>query len=341
MTSFGPLIISLSSTKINITESKLLKSNLIGGVILFAENIESESQLKSLIDTIKSINPNIILYIDQEGGRVRRLKSVPPFDTQKSQYEYVKENNLNEYIETLKSVNSKLLEYGIHVNFAPTLDSNYEHSPIIGSLGRSFSQKPKDIYSIAKSVYLSQREIKMPTVAKHFPDHGNTVEDSHLALPSDNRNINKLMEHIDVYHSLVKEDLIDIIMPAHIIYNDIDKQNPATLSEKIITNMIRKDINFDGVLISDCIAMGALRNFDKVEVINRCIEIGFDAIILSHQAPETTLELCKIIKNNTEESKSRISKLLAAPTRGLPESRVIDIEETSPQISFGENQTVE
>ncbi|MBT6206725.1 MAG: hypothetical protein HOI53_01740, partial [Francisellaceae bacterium] len=177
MSKFGPLLISLSGLIVTKDESQILASEYVGGVIFFRENIENASQLIKLIDTIKSINDKLLLFIDQEGGKVKRI-TFPPFDTFKSQYEYGR-TNLKEYIQELCTTNLKLQEYGIHVNLAPTLDSFSPNCPVIGKLGRSFTNNLDELSHIARTIYKEQRKISMPTVAKHFPDHGNTVDDSH------------------------------------------------------------------------------------------------------------------------------------------------------------------
>ncbi|MBT6208326.1 MAG: hypothetical protein HOI53_09895, partial [Francisellaceae bacterium] len=146
--------------------------------------------------------------------------------------------------------------------------------------------------------------------------------------------------HINIYSTMIKEDLLDIVMPAHVIYKDIDPKAPATLSKVIINDIIRKQLNFKKVIISDCITMDALKNIPLDHVINQALAIGFDIVTVSHQSTDTIKSLIKQVQMNSDAAKERLSKLWVKPKNINPRAEIISTELGSKKIIFGTNKAV-
>jgi beta-N-acetylhexosaminidase len=263
-----------------------------GGVILFdydvpsnsfPRNIVSYEQTKKLIADLKSYSSTpLFTAVDAEGGAVNRLKekygSLPIVSAEKMGKDLT--------LETTKEESEKLAEelskLGFNMNFAPVVDLNINNkNPIIGGLERSFSSDPKIVINNAKVFIESHNKNNIVAVAKHFPGHGSSTGDSHLGLV-DVTNTYQAKE-LDPYIELQKTHLLNAVMTAHIINKNIDKEYPATLSYNFIQKILRDQVGFDGVVISDDMQMNAIVNsFGTKEAIIKAINAGCDMLLLSN-----------------------------------------------------------
>ncbi len=262
-------ITGISSTSLTTNEKKFLKKYKPWGIILFSRNINSTNQAKKLTDQIKIIfkDNNYPILIDQEGGRVNRLKKILSVDTLTGEY-FGKLYNKNkkkfnfEYNEFVENTSKILKLIGVNINTVPVLDLRVKGSSnIIGD--RSFCTNPKIVSLIGNISIKKFHQKKIITVIKHIPGHGHAKVDSHKKTP-----IIKLK-----YDYLIKNDFgvfknkqSFIAMTAHIIYQDIDPLNTVTHSKKII-DLIRKNIKFKDILISDDISMKSLKHSIKLNCI--------------------------------------------------------------------------
>lgn len=310
---FGPLMISISGTKLTLNERKLLVNPKVGGLILFKENITSKQQLLLLISELMDLNPELLISIDQEGGLVKRIKftdfpilPAPINYIKQEQYSFTEAIQL--YTNDLVITNSLLADLGIHINFAPVLDSLHPHCPVIGALNRAIANLPQDILIAAKIIAPQVKANKFPMVGKHFIDHGFTKLDSHLTLPTDPRSKIELKPHLDLYRELIALDLMDIIMPGHVIYPAFDNR-PATMSTIILTDILRGDLNYQNAIIGDCFSMQALAKTPLLDNINTGIIAGLDMVIVSHQPAEVMLRLLPNLLDNTTAAKQRLKRL--------------------------------
>ena len=254
-------IISIRGSKLTASEIKLLKKEKPWGIILFKRNIITFKQTKNLTQNIRSCmkDPFYPILIDEEGGKVSRLSEL--FSTKEfSQYFFgllYEKNNKNGkliykyYLETICNI---LNDLGININTIPVMDllQNSTHQVI---KSRAYSYQTKTIKTLGKFCISFLKKKKIASVSKHVPGHGCSNSDSHLNLPIVYKKKSKLYKED---FSLFKNLSSNFMMTAHILYKNIDPKNLATFSNNIINQIIRKKLNFKGILISDDISMKAL-----------------------------------------------------------------------------------
>jgi len=254
-------IISIRGSKLTASEIKLLKKEKPWGIILFKRNIITFKQTKNLTQKIRSCmkDPFYPILIDEEGGKVSRLSGL--FSTKEfSQYFFgllYEKNNKNGkliykyYLETICNI---LNDLGININTIPVMDllQNSTHQVI---KSRAYSYQTKTIKTLGKFCVSFLKKKKIASVSKHVPGHGCSNSDSHLNLPIVYKKKSKLYKED---FSLFKNLSSNFMMTAHILYKNVDSKNLATFSNNIINQIIRKKLNFKGILISDDISMKAL-----------------------------------------------------------------------------------
>ena len=254
-------IIGIKSTSLLQKEILFLKQYKPWGVILFSRNIKSILQTKKLTDEIKKIfkDKNYPILIDQEGGRVNRLKTLFNFDLLTSEYFgklYLKDKNkfYEHYLNFIIKTSNLLKSIGANVNTSPVLDLRVKGSSnIIGN--RSYSVNPKLVSLIGDFCIKNFHKNKIATIIKHIPGHGLAKVDSHKLTPIIKANLNYLKKND---FSCFKNKKSLFAMTAHIIYKKIDNLNTATHSKKVI-RLIRKEIKFQNILMSDDISMKSLK----------------------------------------------------------------------------------
>ncbi len=254
-------ITGIKSLKLTSSEVKFLKKQKPWGIILFSRNIKSINQTKLLTNSIRKLfkDPYYPILIDQEGGRVNRLKNIITFDNLTGKYFgelYVQDKRKFNIIYKLFIDKSSYLlkQIGVNINTLPVLDLRIKGSSnIIGD--RSFSKNKKIVSKVGDICIDLFNQNSIGTVIKHIPGHGLAKVDSHNFTPVVDKNINHLMKN-DFFPFKNKKSLF--AMTAHIIYKKIDPLNTATHSKTII-NIIRKKIGFKNVLISDDLSMKSLK----------------------------------------------------------------------------------
>jgi len=254
-------ITGIKSLKLTTSEVKFLKKQKPWGIILFSRNIKSINQTKLLTNSIRKLfkDPHYPILIDQEGGRVNRLKNIITFDNLTGEYFgklYVQDKRKFNIIYKLFIDKSSYLlkQIGVNINTLPVLDLRIKGaSNIIGD--RSFSENKKIVSKVGDICIDLFNQNSIGTVIKHIPGHGLAKVDSHNFTPVVDKNINYLIKN-DFFPFKNKDSLF--AMTAHIIYKKIDPLNTATHSKKII-NIIRKKIGFKNVLISDDLSMKSLK----------------------------------------------------------------------------------
>jgi len=293
------IIFGIKGTKLTLDEVNLLKNSIPWGIILFERNIKSINQVKNLTDQIKIItnDKRYPILIDQEGGRVNRLKNIlnlDCFDQKSFGNIYLKKKlNFNIIYESYIQMISQILKnMGININTVPVLDiiKNNSHG-IIGN--RSFSRNKQIVYKLGQLCIKYYKKNKIATVMKHIPGHGSAKKDSHYATPV--INLSK--------KNLIKNDFLPFkkckslfAMTAHIIFNAYDLKNTVTHSKIIIKNIIRKKLCFKGILISDDISMKALKyNVEKNAI--KAIEAGCNLILHCNGNIREMKRLIKIVPN--------------------------------------------
>lgn len=237
---------------------RLVKQYKPGGFILFTRNIESESQLVSLNSDIKKLSASLpsFIAIDQEGGKVLRIKSFGTVLPGNMNLGATRSTALSFLAGKLTAIDLEML--GFNMNLAPVLDVNSNaRNEVIGV--RSFGDDPEMVSILGAAYIRGIQSRRVSATAKHFPGHGNTSGDSHFEAPTLDRT-EQLLYDVDLkpFFSAISDD-VDAIMTAHIAVPSIDPSNkPATLSYKIITNLLRKKMNYNGLVITDDMEMRAV-----------------------------------------------------------------------------------
>ena len=289
-------ITGIKSTILSSIEKKFLIKYKPWGIILFSRNIKSIKQTKKLTDQIRAIfNDNKYpILIDQEGGRVNRLKKITNVDLLTSEYFgklYLKnKKKFNQDYKTFITQTSDLLKLiGVNINTLPVLDLRSSGaSNIIGD--RSFSSNTKIVSKLGDICIDYFHMNKIGTIVKHIPGHGLAKVDSHKKTPTIKKNLNYLIKND---FSAFKNKESFFAMTAHIIYLDIDKFNTATHSINVI-KLIRNNIKFKNILMSDDISMKSLKGTIK-DNTQRAFEAGCDLVLHCNANYEEML----VVANNS------------------------------------------
>lgn len=277
----GPVIADLAGLTLTQEESQLLLHPYLGGIILFSRNYQSIVQLKTLISSIRAIRPELLICVDQEGGRVQRLvedfTKLPALHT------------IGQYIDNMSMDAAKklanLLGYlmakeiraiGIDLSFAPVLDLHRGISDIIGN--RAIHRDPTKVSELALEYINGMHQAGMPATGKHFPGHGAVEVDSHLGLPVDNRDFDEIEEDMFPFAKLAHA--LDAIMPAHIVFPKIDAQ-PVGFSTMWLKQILRQTLQFDGVIFSDDLTMEGAAGLGDYPTRAKCaLEAGCDFVLV-------------------------------------------------------------
>ncbi|MEG0341606.1 beta-N-acetylhexosaminidase [Acinetobacter sp. TY2] len=252
----GALMLDIAGTELTQEDIELLQAPQVGGVILFTRNIKSLAQVRALTDHMRQVRPEILIAVDQEGGRVQRLKTgftlLPAMGHFGELYltEPEKAIQLAEQCGWLMAI--EVLAVGIDFSFAPVLDIN-DISDVIGD--RAFAKNVQDIVPLAQAFMTGMHRAGMATTGKHFPGHGSVKADSHVAAAIDSRSYDEIYAQ-DMQSFIQLKPQLDALMPAHVIYENVDP-NPAGFSPFWIQKILRQTLKFDGVLFSDDLSMQA------------------------------------------------------------------------------------
>ena len=275
---FGRLMIDIDGFNLSNEDESLLSSKHIGGLILFSRNFDSYDQLYNLIKEVHLIKENIIIAVDQEGGRVQRFeKEFTKIPSMQEVSLFAKENEDQDFIKDLAwLISSELIAVGIDINFAPVLDINRNISTIIGD--RSFSDDIQEVINNASDYIDGMHEAGMKSTGKHFPGHGNVAEDSHLELPEDKRDLQDLI-NTDIKPYTKLKDKLDVIMCAHILFTSIDNKIPS-FSKTWINNVLRNNLNYKGLILSDDLSMKGTGNQSLINKVKMSFDAGCDMAII-------------------------------------------------------------
>lgn len=299
----------------------LLRQGLLGGIILFkrdlqtgqSRNLIDHAQIKKLINDIKgSSKLPIFVTIDQEGGNVTRLNSSNGFTDFPSAYEIGTKGDLNSAKEIYQQVAQTLYETGFNVNFAPVLDLCINtKNQVIFARGRCFSEYPEKVATFGQIHIESHLERKILPVAKHFPGHGSSFGDTHLGWVD----ISTTWKQVELvpYKILSKANKLPAVMVGHLFNKNIDPIYPATFSRIWIEEVLRKQIEFNGLIFSDDLQMKAIsENFSLEEVVELSFISGIDVLVFANQMeynPNIVNEIIDIVKNLLNEGKIKISQI--------------------------------
>lgn len=307
----GQMIITgFNGSEYNDDMDRLINEYKVGGVILFARNIEDSNQMIDLTRALQENNNNLPLFIsiDEEGGRVSRL----PDDVEKfpSAFTIGLINDQQTAYENGKEIGYTLKRLGINLDYAPVLDiySN-ENNTVIGD--RAFSTEESIVSTMGIATMEGIEDSDIIPVVKHFPGHGDTEVDSHYGLPIVYKTLEELRNFEFIPFVKAIESGCDVIMVSHIILNEVDSINPASLSKIVISDLLRKDLEFDKVVITDDMSMGAITSIMSIEeACIKSIEAGCDILLLgnAYEEIEQVINSIKLKLYNGEISEEQINK---------------------------------
>lgn len=288
----------------------------LGGVMLRSQpvnkrtrlgNIASPAQLQTLTHLLQSASPTTLLIaVDQEGGKVIRLKPQAGFPATTSFAQLGQWNNLTKTHQRSDEIAKTLHRYGVNFNFSPVVDLNSNpKNPVIGSLDRSFSPDPAIVTAHASQVIMAHRSYGVATCLKHFPGHGSSKDDSHHGFVDITETWEK--SELQPFASLVKASLADAIMTGHVYNTRLDTKLPATLSQTVITGLLREELKYDGVVISDDLLMDAIRqHYSFAESIELAINAGVDILLICSSDDKLVGDTISLISDLVK--KGRISE---------------------------------
>ena len=315
----GALMLDIAGTELTQEDIELLQAPQVGGMILFSRNIQSPAQVRALTDHMRQIRPDILIAVDQEGGRVQRLKAgftlLPAMGHFGELYLTSPEKALDLAEKCGWLMATEVLAVGIDFSFAPVLDLN-AISDVIGD--RAFAQNIEDIVPLASAFMKGMQRAGMATTGKHFPGHGSVKADSHIAAAIDSRHYDEIYQN-DMQSFIKLQTQLDALMPAHVIYENVDP-NPAGFSPYWIQKILRQELQFDGVLFSDDLTMQAA-----------CVAGGADARIKAALAAGCDMGL---VCNNRESACIALTGIENLP---LPnQERLERMRGQIPNIQIGE-----
>jgi beta-N-acetylhexosaminidase len=269
---------------------KAIRDGKAGGITMYERHltpVHAAENLKNLIAVYQAAAPTpLFVAITQEGGVVNRLKTKYGFPPMPSAQYLGTLDNLDSTKYYADNIAFTLSRLGINVNFAPVVDIYMPTNPVLGSRERTYAASTAVITRHAAQVIRSHDYFGVYTALKHFPGHGSSTEDSHLGVTDVSRTWKR--EELQPYKDLLKQGLVRSIMTAHIVNTQLDDSKlPATLSRKVITGLLRRELKFDGVVFSDDMHMKAISaEYGLKEAVELAINAGVDVLLFSGNAGE-------------------------------------------------------
>jgi beta-N-acetylhexosaminidase len=264
---------------------RAIRDDGLGGVILFARNIDSPSQLRQLTTTLRDAagERTLLIAIDQEGGAVARLSPADGFPQTPTAAKVGRRNDPEYARQVGTAIAQTLADTGINLNLAPVVDLNVNpDNPSIGALNRSFSVKPEVVVAMASEVITGHHERGVLTTLKHFPGLGSATGNTDREFVDITTTWTEV--ELEPFRGLIAAGQADVVMVSNAFNGQLDLRNPASLSAPT-HNLLRDDLGWVGVVITDDLMAGALTdNYTADEVLRRAIRAGNDLLLLANTA---------------------------------------------------------
>lgn len=320
----APVVLDIAGTALNDADRRRLAHPLVGGVILFARNWESRSQLRALTDAVYALRPDVLVCVDQEGGRVQRFRSdgftpLPPMRRLGELWMNDPEGPGSGAMRATEAATAagyvlaaELRACGVDLSFTPVLDLDHGPSGVIGD--RAFHRDPRVVSMLARALMHGLLQAGMANCGKHFPGHGHVAADSHVDAPVDPRPLKALLADDALPYQWLGSVLTSV-MPAHVLYPEVDPQRPAGFSGTWLQDILRGRLGFDGLIFSDDLSMAGARRVADVDD-GRLLSYS-EAAVLALQAGCDMVLLCNQSLGQGEAVDELLEGLEAAAAHGL------------------------
>ncbi len=283
------VIIDIPGHRLTDQDRDLLLHSEVAGVLFFSRNIQNRRQLLQLTAEIHQLRPELFIAIDHEGGFIQRIQRLGcrALMSARAHGEIYQEHQATgiamarRYGELMAQ---DLLACGIDSSFAPVLDLHNPISPVIAGLDRAFHADPNAVSELALAYVHGMHAAGMPATGKHFPGHGSCAADSHLQLPINTKSLSELRESdLKPFATLIQQGVLDALMPAHVIYSQVDPEFAAGYSVQWLQHILRGELNFQGLIISDCLGMKGADIGDLTTRAVQALNAGCHLLIAANQ----------------------------------------------------------
>ena len=321
----GPLMMSLRGKALQPSEIDFIKHPAVGGCVLFARNYSDRKQLQLLVSRLKRLRPELLLAVDHEGGAVQRLHgdgftSLPAAATLGDHYNRDAEAATKQAYRLGRAAGRELRDAGFDTGFSPVLDLSNPHSMVLR--GRTLHERPEAVVALAQALCSGLRDGGVWPVGKHFPGHGSVVGDTHsdvVSCPLDWASLKA--RDLRPFAELIAQGALDGVMSAHVVYEKIDPQVPATLSARFLQTVLRERLGFTGVVFSDDLSMGGLAGHDRVA--SKALAAGCDMALVCHNRRLLEASLNELGSAQLERYSRRLGERLnqlKAPAQPAPQA---------------------
>lgn len=283
----GSLMLDIAGTWLTAEDRQILRQPEVAGLILFGRNIEHPRQVRELSAAIRAVRPDLLLAVDQEGGRVQRLRQgFVRLPAMRAIADNANADVLAEHCGWLMA--TEVLAVGLDLSFAPVLDLDHQRSAVVGS--RAFEGDAQRATQLAAAFIRGMGAAGMAATGKHFPGHGWAEADSHVAIPVDERSLEQIRaSDLQPFAQLSRQ--LAAVMPAHVIYPQVDDR-PAGFSRRWLQEILRGELQFGGVIFSDDLSMaGAHVVGDAACRIEAALSAGCDMGLVCNDRAAAELAL--------------------------------------------------
>lgn len=298
------VVADIAGTELTAADRDFLLQPEIAGLILFSRNYQNPAHLRHLTQSIYDLRSDLLICVDQEGGRVQRFRDgftrLPAMLSLEPMYkeDAAQATGLAEDLGWLMAL--ELIEQGVHLSFAPVLDIERDCSKVIGD--RAFGHDADAVTELAGAFISGMQSLQMAAVGKHFPGHGAVEADSHLDLPVDERELEQIQYDIQPFARLMAQQKLAGVMPAHVLYPRVDDTTTAGFSEIWLQQVLRQQLAFDGVIFSDDLSMaGAAAAGNYSERSLKAIRAGCNALLACNNR-EAAIEVVATVRQARQQN---------------------------------------
>jgi beta-N-acetylhexosaminidase len=313
------LLICVDWPRLSPEQHELLQKGWVGGVILFEQDVKSPQQLLDYVESLRALSPQpLLVAVDQEGGEVRRLREEQGFQTIPSESFIGQSKDPKAASLFGVQLGLQLKAESINLDFAPVVDLDTQaQTPIINDFKRSLGSDPVKVADLADQIVRGMKAEGVLAAAKHFPGETAANANPHEGEALSNVSLDELEKNDLVPYRKLIADGLDAVMTSHVTYAQIDPGFPASLSRKIIQDILRKELGFKGLVICDDLRMGAIENkFPLPEAVVQAVNAGVDLLIATGDTGQFMLDTLvqaaqdgKISLAEARESYDRIQRI--------------------------------